>query len=72
MAFARFNSVLLEHDFSRFDNDLHLVTLFKVEMFGTLPCDYAFQLVLSDANCDMRHDVSQDHFGNFSLDLVSC
>ena len=35
-------SVLLEHHFSRFDDDLHLVTLFKAELLDALPRDYTF------------------------------
>jgi hypothetical protein len=50
-------SVLLKHNFSRFDDHFNFVTLFKAKLLRALARDHALHLILSDADNDMSHDV---------------
>src|SRR5262249_58665258 len=54
----RKRSTLLNHDLGRFHDNLHGVTLFQTEFFGTGTRDHAFDQVLTDLDYDMRHDLA--------------
>jgi len=62
--------VLFKHYLGRFHDDFHLVTFLQFKLFRAPPRDYAFDLVLTDANDDMGHNVAQVDFHNFPFELV--
>lgn len=50
-------SSLLEHDFSRLNDDRYLVSLLEIKLFGAAARNHAFYLVFSHADGDMGHDI---------------
>jgi len=62
---------LLEHHFGRFDDHRNLVSLLETKLFGATASNYALDLVLTNFDDDMGHDVPERHFHNFPFELVS-
>ena len=63
--------VFLEHHFGRFDDHRNFVSLFETKLFGATAGNYALDLVLSNLDDDMGHDVAQLNFFDFSTQFVS-
>ena len=60
----------LEHHFGRFDDHGNLVALLKTEFFGAATGNHALDLVLSDSDDNVGHDVPERHFHHLPFELV--
>jgi hypothetical protein len=65
-------SVFLQHNFSRLDDNGDLVALLEPKLLRAAPRNYALNLALPNLDDNVRHDIAQCHFYNFSFKLVSC
>jgi len=59
--------VLLKHYFGRLDHDGDFVTFLQAKLLGAPACNDTFYHPFSDAHVDVRHDVAQRDFDDFSF-----
>ena len=64
-------SVLFEHNLSRFDYDSDLIAILEAKLLGTASRNDAFDLIRPDLDHDVGHDISELDLHNFAFDLVS-
>ena len=63
--------VLLDHHFGSFNNCGDRIALFELQPVGAAPGDGTLDEIVPNADDNIRHDVAQLSFFDFSTELVS-
>jgi len=67
----RLRSAFLDHDFRRFDDHFHRVTLLQTQLLGAGASDDAFDQAVADLDDHVRHDGSELYAFHHAGKLIS-